>query len=132
MNAALPDVLNTFLSRFEHNDDSELLRRDPEDNEGNILTASTENVCKSFKPVYPRKAADPDDIPSRALSICADQLAIVFVDIFILSVARAATPTCFKMSTHVIQNADSDLPEKRFDDHQDSRKNILWTDDSKV
>jgi hypothetical protein len=36
---------------------------------------------------------------SRALRTCADQLAVVFSDIFNHSLAQASIPTCFKMST---------------------------------
>ena len=44
-------------------------------------------------------AAGPDGIPSRAFRECADQLAVVFLDIFNLSLTQAVIPTCFKMST---------------------------------
>ena len=62
-NATLPDKLNTLFSRFERND-PELLRRAPDENVGYTLTVSTEDRCKSFKHVNPRKAAGPDDILS--------------------------------------------------------------------
>ncbi|XP_071183845.1 membrane protein MLC1-like [Salvelinus alpinus] len=40
------------------------------------LSFSMADVCKTFKRVNPRKAADPDGIPSRGLRACADQLVI--------------------------------------------------------
>ena len=56
-------------------------------------------MSKTFKRVTPRKAAGPDDIPSRVLRVCADQLAGVFMDIF--NISQSAVPTCFKMATIV-------------------------------
>ncbi|XP_064785084.1 membrane protein MLC1-like [Oncorhynchus masou masou] len=38
------------------------------------LSFSMADVCKTFKRVNPRKAADPDGIPSHGLRACADQL----------------------------------------------------------
>ena len=45
------------------------------------------------------KAVGPDNISSRSLRACADQLAGVFRDIFNLSLSQSVVPTCFKMST---------------------------------
>ena len=36
------------------------------------------------------------------------------------------------MGTHVVQKVDFKFAKKQMDDHQDSWKNVLWTDDSKV
>ena len=83
-NAALEDMLITFFSCSEYNDDSELPRRALEDNEGHVLMVSMENVCKSFKRVNPcRPRQQPSCRPA---------------DIF-LSLTRVIIPTCFKMST---------------------------------
>ena len=58
-------------------------------------------MSKTFKRVNPRKAAGPDGIPCHVLRACADQLSVVFTDIFTLSLFQAADSTCFKMSTIV-------------------------------
>ena len=55
-NTALPDELNTFFSHSKHND-SELPSSAREDNEGYVITASTEDVCGSFKCVNSCMAA---------------------------------------------------------------------------
>eukprot|EP00061_Rhincodon_typus_P015064 g42532.t1 len=44
----------------------------------------------------PRKATDPDSVPSHALRSCVDQLSEVFADSFKLSLLQAEVPTCFK------------------------------------
>jgi hypothetical protein len=58
-------------------------------------------MSKTFKHVNPRKAADPDGIPSRVLIAWADQLAGVFTDIFNQSLSQSTVPTCLKMATIV-------------------------------
>lgn len=47
------------------------------------------------------KAAGPDGIPGRVLRACAEQLAVVFTNIFNLSLGEAAVPTSFKTTTIV-------------------------------
>jgi hypothetical protein len=67
------------------------------------LSFSVANVSKTFKCVNPRKAADPDGIPSHVLRACTDQdqLVGVFTDIFNLSLSQSAIHTCFKTATIV-------------------------------
>ena len=77
----MTEELNSFFSRFEHND--------------------TEILYKSLKRVNPHKAAGPEGIPSCDLRACADQLAGVFTDIFNQSLSQSVVPTCFKMATIV-------------------------------
>ena len=55
-------------------------------------------MSKTFKLVNPRKAAVPDDVLSRVLRACADQLAGVFTDIFNIFLSQSVVPTCFKMA----------------------------------
>ena len=62
---------------------------------------SVADVSKTFKCVNPRKADGPDNIPSRVLRACADQLAGVFTDIFNQCLSQSPVPTCFKMATIV-------------------------------
>ena len=56
------------------------------------LGLPSNDVSKTFKRVNPRKAADPDGIPSRVLRACADQLAGVFMDIFNPSAFNTIAP----------------------------------------
>ena len=93
----LPDKLNNFFARFE--DNTVPLTRPATKTCGLSFTAA--NVSNTFKQVNPRKAAGPDGIPSRVLRGCADQLAVVFTDIFNLSLSQSAVPTCFRMYTIV-------------------------------
>ena len=53
---------------------------------------------KPFKQVNIHKAAGPDRLPGRVLRACADQLAIVFTDIFNLSLTQSVIPTSFKQT----------------------------------
>ncbi|KAK2912409.1 hypothetical protein Q8A73_006522 [Channa argus] len=65
------------------------------------ITLSTTDVCSTLSQIGAHKAAGPDNIPVRVLKACAEQLAGVFTDIFNLSLAQAAVPTCFK-STSIV------------------------------
>ncbi|KAK1803808.1 hypothetical protein P4O66_003735 [Electrophorus voltai] len=62
-----------------------------------IITES--DVRRVFKRVNTRKAAGPDGICWRVLKACADQLALVFTDIFNLSLTLGIVPSSFKHST---------------------------------
>ncbi|CDQ65871.1 unnamed protein product [Oncorhynchus mykiss] len=93
----LPGRLTHFFARFE--DNTGPLTRPANKTCGLSFTAA--EVSKTFKRVNPRKAADPDGIPSHALRACADQLAGVFTDIFNQSLSQSAVPTCFKRATIV-------------------------------
>ena len=66
-----------------------------------MITLSLANVCKTFKQVNIHKASGPDGLPGRVLRACADQLAIVFTDIFNLSLTESVKPTCFKQNAIV-------------------------------
>ncbi|KAK1789906.1 hypothetical protein P4O66_002233 [Electrophorus voltai] len=59
------------------------------------------DVRRVFKRVNTRKVAGPDGICGRLLKACADQLAPVFTDIFILSLMLGIVPSSFKRSTIV-------------------------------
>eukprot|EP00061_Rhincodon_typus_P011235 g36104.t1 len=59
-----------------------------------LVTAA--DVRSAFLGIKPRKAMDPDHVPSRALRSCVDQLAEVFTDIFNHSLPQAELLTCFK------------------------------------
>ena len=65
------------------------------------LYYSMADKIKTIKRVNPRKAADPDGIPSRVLIACADQLAGVFTDMLNCSLSQSAVHTCFKIATIV-------------------------------
>ena len=93
----LPDKINNFFARFE--DNTVPLTRPATKACG--LSFTVVNVSKTFKRLNPRKATSPEDIPSRVLRSCTDQLAGVFTDIFNQSLFQAAVPTCFKLATIV-------------------------------
>ena len=59
------------------------------------------DVSKTFKQVNIHKAAGPDGLPGRVLRAGADQLAVVFTDIFNMSLIESVIPTCFKQTTIV-------------------------------
>ena len=65
------------------------------------LSFSVAEVSKTFKRVNPGKAVGPDGISSHSLRACTDQIAVVFIDIFNLSLSQFVVPTCIKMSTIV-------------------------------
>ncbi len=95
MAASFPDELNTFYACFESNSPAEEVQKaqDP-----CPLVISRADVCRSFKRIHPRKAPGPDGIP---FTVCADQLADVFTDIFNMSLLQSVVPTCFKKITIV-------------------------------
>ena len=66
-----------------------------------VITLSTADVSKTFKQVNIHKAAGPDGLPGPVLRACADQLEIVFTDVFNLSLSESVIPTCFKQTTIV-------------------------------
>ncbi|KAF7708686.1 hypothetical protein HF521_017743, partial [Silurus meridionalis] len=65
------------------------------------IKLSSTDVCNALSRISAHKAAGPDNIPGRVLRACAEQLAGVFTDIFNLSLAQAAVPTCFKCTSIV-------------------------------
>ncbi|KAK1798910.1 hypothetical protein P4O66_007179 [Electrophorus voltai] len=71
----------------------------PPPHKGEPPMLSTEDVRSVLNRVNARKAAGPDVVPGCVLRACAEQLAQVFTDIFNLSLAQAAVPTCWKTST---------------------------------
>ncbi|KAK1787374.1 hypothetical protein P4O66_002866 [Electrophorus voltai] len=62
-----------------------------------IITES--DVRRVFKRVNTRKVAGPDGICGRVLKACADQLALVFTNIFNVSLMLGIVPSSFKRST---------------------------------
>ena len=90
-----PDELNTFSARFD---------RDNQEAEGaphtllhrRVCVCVCVCVCAALSRINARKAAGPDGIPGRVLRACAGQLTEVLTDLFNLSLAQAAVPTCFK------------------------------------
>jgi hypothetical protein len=91
----LPEKLNTF-SRFEENT-VPLMR--PANTDCGLFFSLAE--VRHFKRVNPCKAACPHGIPSHVLRACANQLAVLFTDIFNLSLSQSAVPTSFNMATIV-------------------------------
>ncbi|CDQ93215.1 unnamed protein product [Oncorhynchus mykiss] len=68
---------------------------------GRLCDHAIRSRCKTFKQVNIHKAAGPDRLPGHVLCACADQLASVLTDIFILSLSESVIPTCFKQTTIV-------------------------------
>jgi hypothetical protein len=95
---SLPDELNYFYARFEANN-IEMCMRAPAVLEDCVITLSAVDVSKTFKQVIIHKAKGPDGLPGRALRACADQLVIVFTDIFNLSLSESVIPKSFKQTT---------------------------------
>ncbi|KAK9535832.1 hypothetical protein VZT92_008187 [Zoarces viviparus] len=63
------------------------------------LSIPKKEVNRLFKKQNPRKAAGPDLISPSTLKYCADQLSLVFTDIFNTSLESCHVPACFKVST---------------------------------
>jgi hypothetical protein len=80
-------MLNTFFAHFEYNTEP-LTRLTIKD-----CGLSSVADVRHLSVLNPRKAADPDDIPSRILRACTDQLAGVLTDIFNFSLSQSAVPT---------------------------------------
>lgn len=58
-------------------------------------------MCAALSRINARKAAGPDGIPGRVLRACAGQLTGVMTNIFNMSLAQAAVPSCFKTTSIV-------------------------------
>ena len=92
--------LNNFYARFEReNRDRATKTPLPADHQPTTLSSTV--VHTALSRINARKAAGPDGIPGRVLRACAEQLTGIFTDIFNLSLAQAAVPTCFKATSIV-------------------------------
>ncbi|KAI3375613.1 hypothetical protein L3Q82_003935 [Scortum barcoo] len=80
--------------RFESSSPAVEVQKAQEDHCPPVISRA--DVCRTLKQINTRKAPGPDGIPSRALKVCADQLADVFADIFNMSLLQSVVPTCFK------------------------------------
>ncbi|KAI5617008.1 gastrula zinc finger protein XlCGF28.1-like, partial [Silurus asotus] len=92
--------LNDFYARFER-DNKETATKLKLSADHSPIKLSSTDVCNALSRISAHKAAGPDNIPGRVLRACAEQLAGVFTDIFNLSLAQAAVPTCFKCTSIV-------------------------------
>ena len=99
--ASFPDELNNFYARFDR-DNQEAAIKAVLTSDNQPLTLSSIAVCAALSRIHARKAAGPDGILGRVLRVCAGQLAEVLTDIFNLSLAQAAVPTCFKTTSIVL------------------------------
>ncbi|KAK1805268.1 hypothetical protein P4O66_019609, partial [Electrophorus voltai] len=116
MDDSLANELNTFFAHFEATSSS-VNANSASANNANGAISATNSTCaeptieqrpliitesdvrRVFKSVNTRKVAGPDDICGRVLKACADQLALVFTDIFKLFLMLV--PSGFKRSTMV-------------------------------
>ncbi|KAK0133341.1 putative RNA-directed DNA polymerase from transposon BS [Merluccius polli] len=96
--ASLAEELNCFFARFEVRSPTPDVQSPPASS-SYPLTVQECDVRRELRSVNPRKAAGPDRVPGKVLKECADQLAAVFTNIFNLSLAQAAIPSCLKTST---------------------------------
>ncbi|KAI5619394.1 gastrula zinc finger protein XlCGF28.1-like [Silurus asotus] len=92
--------LKDFYARFEKDNKETATKLKLLADHSPIKLSSTD-VCNALSRKSAHKAAEPDNIPGRVLRACAEQLAGVFTDIFNLSLAQAAVPTCFKCTSIV-------------------------------
>ncbi|KAK3505593.1 hypothetical protein QTP70_005237 [Hemibagrus guttatus] len=96
--ASLPVKLNDFYARFETQNSVALRKTIPPPND-QVLCLSTADVKRTLCRVNPLKSAGSDNIPSRVLRECTEQLADVFTDIFNISLSSAIVPMCLKTMT---------------------------------
>ena len=96
--ASLAEELNCFFARFEAKSPTPDVRSPPASSSF-PFTGQEHDMRQVFRSVNPRKATGPDRVPGKELKECADQLSTVFTNIFNLSLAQAATPSCLKTST---------------------------------
>ena len=97
-NAATPDSLNEFYSRFDKLNQSGISQSFYTDQPPSIVI-ETHEVESLFKKQNPRKAPGPDGVLTTTLRHCASVLAPVFTDIFNQSLTSQCIPICFKTST---------------------------------
>ncbi|KAK3539269.1 hypothetical protein QTP86_032717 [Hemibagrus guttatus] len=95
------DALNSFYVQFEAWNDV-IVRKTIPPPEDQVLCLTTADVRKTLHRVNPRKAAGPDNIPSRVLRECAEQLVDVFTNIFNISLSSAVVPRCLKTTTIIL------------------------------
>ena len=97
---SLSGELNYFYARFEASN-TEACMRAPAIPDKCVITLSVADVSETFKQINIHKAAGPNGLSGRVLKACADQLASLLTDIFILSLTKSVIPTCFKLNTIV-------------------------------
>ncbi|KAF7703588.1 hypothetical protein C0J45_1000, partial [Silurus meridionalis] len=93
-----PDKLNRFFARFDQGTGHFTSNTDSS-TAYSPLSLSTTDIYSAFSRVDARKAAGLDGIPGHVLKTCAGQLALVFTDIFNLSLTQAKDATCLKTTT---------------------------------
>uniref|UniRef100_A0AAY4BNL9 Reverse transcriptase domain-containing protein n=1 Tax=Denticeps clupeoides TaxID=299321 RepID=A0AAY4BNL9_9TELE len=99
-NVLFLNELNDFYARFER-DNKQPAVKIPSSTDHSPIILTSSDVCTALSRINARRAAGPDGIPGRVLRACAEQLAGVFTDIFNMSLAQAAVPTCLK-STSIV------------------------------
>ena len=97
-NIPLLNNLNRFFARFEAQNSTCPQKTHPSLHE-QPLCLSADSVKRTLAAINTRKATGPDNIPGRALKDCAEELKVVFTDIFNTSLKQAIVPSCFKAAT---------------------------------
>ena len=97
---SLPNDLNSFFSRFEKDNNTELKTfissLHPDDSS---ITFSREEVVRALKRTKLNTATGPDNICGRTLKYCAEQLGEVFQQLFQTSMNCSTVPQKWKHST---------------------------------
>lgn len=96
---SLSDEFYQFYSHFELSNGSSIPLNEWTPPTSLTLSHSAQCTYSILSSVNARKAASPDAIPRRIVRACAAQWAQVFTDIFNLSLAQDALPTCRKTTT---------------------------------
>lgn len=98
--SSLPDDLNTFYTRFESDNTTQLEEAKSSLKPGSsALTFRTEDVVSALRRTRERSSPGPDNISGRVLRHCAGQLGSVFRTLFQHSFDSHTVPQLWKHST---------------------------------
>ncbi len=103
---SFPDGLDSFYACFDR-DNQEATIKAVLSTDHKPLAVSPTCMCAALSRINACDAAGPIGIPRHVLRACAGQLIDVLIDIFNLSLARAAVPTRFKTTSIVPVSKDS-------------------------
>ena len=100
--------LNVFYNRFDRHDFSqtrtELIVRlvdIPMCEQGKIMSVTEDDVVRQLRKTNARKAAGPDGIKPKVLTLCAEHFCSVLTVIFNMSLSQSKTPSLWKTS-HIV------------------------------
>ncbi len=97
---SLPDDLNSFYTRFESDNSTQLdVIRSELNLDNSAFTFSTQDVVRSLRRTRESSSPGPDNISGRVLRHCAQQLGDVFRILFQSSMDSSTVPQLWKHST---------------------------------